>query len=400
VNAKDLPGKVVLLAMGGFWLWAAYVMDAAWFVRHVEIPTFYLTASPLWPPVTRACAAGLGLLFCVLGALLGASLGQTLRILLALVLALVVSDCFLHLGGHGTAFWRAKKLELRMGRPDAEFGNVLLPSRTTVLAAPGSEKVSYSIDAWGNRAQSDRGAPDPSKPALVVAGESIAAGHGLPFEQTFASLLASKLELQLVDVGVGGYGTDQALWRLEETLPKLAKPQVVVMVFLPIQLWRNVQDYRPRLVLESGALTRRPPERGLLAWFRLRDVLVNELPLLTEERLQSSLEVTAAVLRETAARVRARGATPLFLIPLVGPRRSFEDHPEAQVLRPLFVEQKLPFLLIDLDESELIPYDGHPNAAASRRIAGELEARLISETAPSRAPAASAATPPAPPPSR
>jgi hypothetical protein len=304
----------------------------------------------------------------------------------------------LHLGGHGTAFWRAKKLELRMGRPDERLGNVLLPSRTTVLAVPGAAKVSYAIDAWGNRAQNDTGAPDPAKPTLVVAGESIAAGHGLPFEQTFASLLASKLQLQLVDAGVGGYGTDQALWRLEETLPKLAQPRVVVMVFLPIQLWRNVQDYRPRLILQDGALARQPPERGFLAWFRLRDVLVNELPMLTEKRLRGSLAVTAAVLRETAAQARARGATPLFLIPLVGPRRAFDEHPEAQVLRPLFVEQELPFLLIDLDESELIPFDGHPNAAASQRIADALAARLTSPPAPSRAPAAAAATPPAPPP--
>ena len=95
--------------------------------------------------------------------------------------------------------------------------------------------------------------------------------------------------------------------------------------------------------------------------------------------MRDSLAVTAAVLRETARQARARGATPLFLIAVVGPPRAFDQHPEAQILRPLFVEQGLPFVIVDLDERELIPFDGHPNAAASRRIADALEARLREE---------------------
>lgn len=263
-----------------------------------------------------------------------------------------------------------------MGRPDKRYGNILLPSRTSILAEPGAQPVIYAVDAWGDRAASDRQVPDPAEPSLVVAGESVAVGHGLPFEDTFAARLAKRLGLQLVNVAAGGYGTDQAFLRLEETLPKLQRPAAVVMVFLPIQLRRNVQDYRPRLLWNDGRLISAGPATGLLASFRLRDLIVNELPVLSESKLRNSLAVTAAVLRETARQARARAATPLFVVPLVGPQRAFDQHPEAQVLRPLFVEQGLPFVLIDLDVSELIPRDGHPNAAASRRIAEALESRL------------------------
>ena len=371
-----VPGKFVLLALAAALCAAALILDGPWFIRHIQVPAFYLPASPRGPLALRASLAAAAVLCFLLAVRVRGSLGAVARIALASLLAVGTAELILRRGESGTTFWRARKLELRMGRPDAALGNVLVPSRTTVLAAPGAKPVSYAIDAWGDRAASDGGAPDPALPSLLVAGESIAIGHGLPFEQTFAAQLAARLGLSLVNVAVGGYGTDQAFWRLQETLPRLQRPAVVVMVFLPIQLRRNVQDYRPRLVLKDGRLVREEPVTGFFASLRLRDLAVNELPVLSEEKLRDSLAVTAAVLREAAAQARARGATPCFLVPVVGPRRRLDEHPEAQVLRPLFIEQGLPFVLVDLDESELIPYDGHPNAAASKRLAEALEARL------------------------
>ncbi|GAC1596898.1 MAG: hypothetical protein NVS4B10_06210 [Myxococcales bacterium] len=273
----------------------------------------------------------------------------------------------------GAAAWRASKLELKIGRPDPRYGWVLLPSRTTALGAGGASPVPYAIDAWGGRAAEDKGAPDPALPSLVVAGESIAVGHGLPFEQTFAALLAKRLGLQLVSVAAGGYGTDQALLRLADTLPRLAHPVAMVMVVPLIQLERNLQDYRPRLELQDGgALQLVPPAQGFLARLRLRDVVVNELPLLGEDKLRRAIALTAAELREAARVARAHGAEPIFLVPMVGPQRPVEARGEAQFLRPLFIEQGLPFAPIDLDPTELLPYDGHPDAAASQRIANAL----------------------------
>jgi hypothetical protein len=57
---------------------------------------------------------------------------------------------------------------------------------------------------------------------------------------------------------------------------------------------------------------------------------------------------------------------------MVGPQRPIDAHDEAQFLRPLFIEQGLPFVPVDVDRGELLPFDGHPGVAASQRIATAL----------------------------
>jgi hypothetical protein len=365
--------RIGLLACGAALLVLAVQLDEVWFVRHVAVPAQYF--SPPWwlHPLLRAVPAACGVLLILLsGPISRASAGVLVRNLLAALLACVPVELLLRRNLNGTAAWRASKLELRIGRPDPRYGWVLLPSRTTALAVAGAIPVAYAIDAWGDRADNDKGAPDTALPSLVVAGESIAVGHGLPFEQTFAALLAKRLGLQLVNVAAGGYGTDQALLRLADALPRLSHPVAVVMVVPLIQLERNLQDYRPRLELRDGALELVPPAQGTLARLRLRDVVVNELPLLSEYKLQHAIAVTAAELREAARVARAHGAEPVFLVPMVGSQHTGDARREAQFLLPLFIEQGLPFVPIDLDPSELLPFDGHPGPAASRRIAAAL----------------------------
>ncbi len=53
--------------------------------------------------------------------------------------------------------------------------------------------------------------------------------------------------------------------------------------------------------------------------------------------------------------------------------------PESEVLGELLVSQDLPFVLADVDVPELLPYDGHPGAQASRRIAASLQKALSVE---------------------
>lgn len=366
-----------LLACGVAFCLVPLWIDAAWFQRHVALPAFFRPPPPWLHTLFRAVPVAIGVTL-ALGArwLSRLRTADAARTGLAILLACTVAEARLRGTREGVAPWRAKKIELRIGRPDARYGWVLLPSRTSRAAPSGAASVAYAIDAWGDRAADGVRAPDASKPTLVVTGESIAVGHGLPFEQTFAARLSSALGLQLVNVAAGGYGTDQALLRLADVLPRLSLPVAVVMVVPLLQLERNVQDYRPRLVLREGGLALVPGADSLLAQSRLRDLLVNEVPLLGEAKLRRALGVTAAELHEAAAVARAHGAEPIFLVPSVGPQRSFADHPEAQLLRPLFVDQALPFVLADVEPAELLPVDGHPNAAASLRIARLLENAL------------------------
>jgi hypothetical protein len=281
---------------------------------------------------------------------------------------------------------RAKRAEHILGREDARYGWAMLPSRTTLLGPPGAP-VPYAIDAWGNRAARDAGSPDPAQPSVIVAGESTAFGYGLAYEQTFAALLGRELGLQVVDVGAGGYGTDQAALRLEDALDRLERPVAAVQVFLLVQLQRNVQDYRPRLALRDGALALVPRASGPFADLRVRDIVVNETPVLFEWQLRDSLAVTGAVLRRVEQRIRARRAAPLFLVVSFGPTSESEE----QLVRSLFADPALPFARARVDFAHLLPYDRHPDADASRTLASVAASALRAQTAARTAPAAAPA---------
>ena len=357
----------------------ARAVDGRWFERHVLLPWYY-PWTPSWISTTRIAAAVCGVALLALAWPLGRALARStlagwLRVTLGVVLGLATSEVVLRLNEHGTAYWRSLKLEFHFGRTDPRFGWVLLPSRTTVLG-PKERRTSYSIDAWGDRAASDAGAPDPELPSLVVSGESIAVGHGVAYEQTFAAQMGKRLGLQVVNVACGGYGSDQAYLRLNDALGRLKIPAAVVTTFVPVMLSRNAQDYRPRLVLRDGALQLVPPAQGFVAGLRLRDLFVNELPYMSDARLRDSMELTSALLRETARTARAHGAEPLFALFSIGPRRELDDHAEASIVRELFVGQRLPFVLIDVDPSELIMGDRHPGPEAHGRIARVLEEAL------------------------
>ena len=368
----------VCAASGAALLAAARAFDARWFDTHVLLPCYYPWVPPSLATGVRIGIVILGVAVLALAWPFGRAVARSTvagfaRV--ALAIALAACELILRSGGRETTSWRAPKIEFRLGRPDARFGWVLLPSRATVLGSK-ERPVLYAVDAWGDRAASEKGAPDPDLPSLVVAGESIAVGHAVAYEQTFAAWMGKDLGLQVVNVACGGYGSDQAYLRLDDTLSRLRRPVAAITTFVPVMLWRNTQDYRPRLALRAGALELAPPADGLLSRLRLRDVIVNEVPYRSDRDLRDSIDVTAAVLRETARAARAHGAEPLFAVFSIGSARALDDHPEAPLVRALFVEQRLPYVLIDVDPGELVPHDGHPGPEAHRRIARVLEDAL------------------------
>jgi len=81
---------------------------------------------------------------------------------------------------------------------------------------------------------------DPTKPSVLFVGGSFTMGHGLFFEETFVGQF-SKLEkmlLQVVNLGVQGYGTDQALLKLKKSIQKF-DTKLVVYTFIHEHVERN-----------------------------------------------------------------------------------------------------------------------------------------------------------------
>jgi hypothetical protein len=278
-------------------------------------------------------------------------------IVVALVLALAVSEGALE-------YLRSKRpdplssltTEARIGQPDPRYGWVWQPSRATVLRTAG-RTIEYAINAEHDRGRSVDDLPDPSLPTVLVTGESISAGHGLSYGETFAAKISDSLGLQVVNLGVPAYGSDQAFLRLADALPRFDHPVALVTLFLPCMIWRMARANHPRVSLESGGTTLLPAAKS---W---RDLALGQL-WVSAVRYDSDtlVERAAALFRETARLGAERGAKVLFVRPYFG------DHDDASLLDELFARQGIPWVSVDIG-AEFLPLDYHPDARAARRIA-------------------------------
>jgi hypothetical protein len=365
--------RLALIAPAAALFAFAATADRAWFERHVELPALSPPA-PTWTLAALrigAAAAGLALAGCGLVAGRRATPGGVVRVGVALSLALCASELALR-ALHRLLPVPETRTEARLGAPDARTGWAFVPGRTVDLTFRGSGRVArYSIDAHGDRAPSADWKEDPESPTVIVAGESIASGHALQWSETFAARLGEMLRVQVVDVAVAGYGSDQAYLRALDALPRFSRPVALVTTVLPVQLSRNLRDDRPHLVLRDGALVQAPASESRL---RLRQLLVNDLPYLSEVELRRSLALTRAILHATAAAAHARGALSLFVVPSFGPPRPLEAHREAFVVRALLDD--LPHVVVDIDPAHALPFDDHPDPEGARQIATAIAGAL------------------------
>src|SRR5262249_51280447 len=158
------------------------------------------------------------------------------------------------------------------------------------------------------------------------------AGSGLDYPETFPALIAARSGVQCVNLAVNAYGSDQAYLRLIDAMPQFQRLGATVTIFLPVQLSRNLHDEKPPPTLgPNDDLEFLPQPTGFLARLRVRKLFRNEFPYLGDGAIERTLNETAAILRETSRRTRARGATPLFVVPSTGQKRSLDEHPEAWI---------------------------------------------------------------------
>lgn len=381
------------LALGGAGLAllsAAVVADGRWVDRHLLLPFYFNPVPTVWVTgfVRGALILVAMLLLFVARRRLAAapvSGAAAARALAAVVASVLATEAILRLSAPHPASG-SPRYELKVGQRHPRFGWISRASQTTAMSVRG-RGYQYAVNAQGLRARTDITPTDVSLPALVVTGESIANGFGLPYDETFAARCGQNLGLEVVNVAEGGYGLDQAYLRLLDVLPRLQRPSVVVTIFVGPELGRMTRDDRPRLAMGAGgAVELLPPATGLLAGTRLHDLFHNRLPYLSEGSLERSLRLASVLLPSIAEAARARGARPLFVLPSVGPPRPFEQHRERDLWQRLFVEPGLPHLVVDLPPGELIPVDGHPDAAAARRIAAAIESALRAGLAADRLP--------------
>jgi hypothetical protein len=108
--------------------------------------------------------------------------------------------------------------------------------------------VVYHLGEWGVRSDNPLRKIDYSKPRILFIGDSITFGYGLNYEETFAAKIGKLLgdKFEVVNLGVQGYGTDQALIRMRQYIGTI-KPSIIVYTHIPDHLERNINSDRSQL---------------------------------------------------------------------------------------------------------------------------------------------------------
>ncbi|MBM3752101.1 MAG: hypothetical protein FJW21_13145 [Acidimicrobiia bacterium] len=143
-------------------------------------------------------------------------------------------------------------------------------------------RFAYSIDARGSRVNPGH---EHLPVGVVTVGDSYTFCREVEDADTWQWGLAERLQTNVLNFGVGNYGFDQALLRLEREFPTAPAP-IVVMGVVPstiariLSVWKHYNEYgnffafKPRYVLEHGALRLRPtPVTSRNDFFRLAEIL-------------------------------------------------------------------------------------------------------------------------------
>ncbi|HET6201516.1 MAG TPA: hypothetical protein VFI25_01795 [Planctomycetota bacterium] len=321
----------------------------------------------------------------------------------------------------------------RIRTPDPDLGWRLLPSLVTTHRCV-DYAVTYRTNAQGARASRDYAAARaPGRTRVLVYGDSFVFGVGVDEEQRFTDLLAaSRPDLEVLNLGVSGYGTDQALLRLEREGAAYA-PDLVLLGHLMEHASRNLAfehrapsgapgevrvDPKPRFLLGPEGLrlantpvppprteqaTAAPPSPSWLRRLRLFSLAADRWSAFERRRhpfpeWEAGAEgraLTEAIVERFAASVRAIRAEPLVVV--LGDR-TYLDGRFASLAdrRPVgrFVEfcrsRSIPVVDLlpafdaaagDGKDPLFFPWDGHWTARA-HRIAAEALARCIEERRP------------------
>ncbi len=104
------------------------------------------------------------------------------------------------------------------------------PKRGDQREFTGSRKILVSHNSRGFR---DREPGLKTKPRIVFLGDSFVWGYDVEQEERFTEKLQEKLpEFEILNLGVSGYGTDQALLLLEREF-SFYQPDFVLLIFSP-----------------------------------------------------------------------------------------------------------------------------------------------------------------------
>ena len=306
------------------------------------------------------------------------------------------------------------------------YGWTPRPSFRYTLA--GSETT---INRLGYRGREVAEARTPGRRRIVMLGDSITFGYGVRDAETFSAVMeALDPRLEVINLGVQGYGTDQELLKLEREGLSYAPDVVVLNVCLANDLLdnaaaRSIYDGvypKPYFRLDHGQLAEvsdhvaLSPPRRLALMLSQRSALFNALldlgrvdraryqrelaGRLEAEPAEPAFAVTFALVRRMDERTRARGARFVALLypslrDFIRPSRRaqrFLDAPELRGVTVVDLRPRFEAAGFNADTFSRYSFDGNLHLTPEgHRLAARLILEVLSEAGllPAGAPPAS-----------
>lgn len=375
------PAERAVAILGLVLLASAIGADQRWLDSHF-LPSFFLSrhAQVLVETVVRLTVGACGVAL-ALGARSRVAAGLTqspahaTRILLAILLALGASELTLRRTHLRPSEWQVPHEEPRR-RADSRLGWRYDGPRVGRTAI-GGRVVEYAFDDQGRRVSHAGEILDPLAPTVVFTGESVMLGYGLTWTESVPGQVAARMHVQVANLAVNGFATDQAFLALAAELPRFNRPVAVVSLFMTTLFARNLDDDRPHL--GPGLVWLPAAAHGPLWW--LANVLV---PYHSKATVERGIAVTREVFRATADLARTRGAAALVVVPHFGREEAVEETLRHRLLDGAGIASAL----VELDPAWTLPQNRHPDAHAAQAIAGAVVAALSSVTEDARATAA------------
>jgi hypothetical protein len=177
---------------------------------------------------------------------------KLLVLAVSVALALALSEAALRLTGY-PFHTRWTPSELALARFDPDLGWSYIPNRTvTQRFGSYGRPIPMHFNDLGARVGAPGRRFDRQTPTVIFVGDSYTFGHGVTYEESFAGQFERQAgpSIQVVNLGVQGYGTDQSLLLLRRHLRDF-NTKAVVYTFLLDHVKRN--DNADRRLLFPGA---------------------------------------------------------------------------------------------------------------------------------------------------
>jgi hypothetical protein len=277
---------------------------------------------------------------------------------------------------------------------DPEIGWTYRPNQSRWVGfVAGQPPVLVHHNEIGARVRSEGTHYDRTVPTLILVGCSYTFGFGLPYEETFAGYLESipDFPLQVVNLGVEGYGTDQSMLLLKRYFDSF-DTKVVIYTYTEGQNDRNL-NYDRRILHPTARFVGTKPLFGLN---RDGTVYVKKKPVLYKDLSWSrvwayiqiawqqwgpipTFDLTLALVRDMRDYVEGRGAT--FIVvdwDWAYPGMEGEPSPfEGMNINLVDTGDQAPPGWGEWNSQWRLPDDSHPSAKATLRVAQLIGKELI-----------------------